>query len=358
MKEKIGDRIRNNQYQINMKNGYLLCRFSALATFLALLLLAASCFIPAIMKNRMLYGGMTGAFLCTFLLSESICKKYERAILPVCYLFWTIAYLVAIELGTDLSPTNPATSFCVLIFALPMLFIDIPVRIDGMLIVVCIAFCCRSWLIKEHHLAELDIVNVASFLFLSICVNYFVLRVKVNDIDNQKKIIWQRDRDSLTQIYNRQAAENIILDYMRSTDKSAILMVVDIDDFKNVNDTLGHHRGDDAIRLVASSIQNELRESDVVGRFGGDEFIAFMLYVKNPDSGSRKAEEIIDRLTRAAEEYAFQEKLSISIGMAMYPEDATDYMELFQKADQALYYAKKAGKNRSEMFRPELQQNS
>ena len=123
-------------------------------------------------------------------------------------------------------------------------------------------------------------------------------------------------------------------------------LMVDIDHFKNYNDTFGHLVGDVILREVANLLKENIREIDFVGRFGGEEFSIFL-----PETSKEQAISVSERLREKIAEseiQAYDEKvrLSISIGVATFPEDSRDKGLLIEIADKALYQAKQKGRNR------------
>ena len=154
--------------------------------------------------------------------------------------------------------------------------------------------------------------------------------------------------DELTQVLNRRGIMEILQrEFARSKRFNTPLSVgiVDLDDFKKINDTYGHLIGDKVLKTVASIIKNNLRITDAVGRYGGEEFLIVL-----PDTDSEAAEIAAEKLRKAVEKKVFKYKdetfkVTISIGIAQRKE--TDTLEsLLQRADEALYLSKKSGKNR------------
>jgi diguanylate cyclase (GGDEF)-like protein len=128
-------------------------------------------------------------------------------------------------------------------------------------------------------------------------------------------------------------------------------MIMDIDKFKNINDSFGHNIGDDMIVYMANVLTDQVRESDVVTRFGGDEFVVIL-----PDTSVDAAKMVAERIRAGAnsQEFSFEGKpykITVSIGVACYDGKKTKTPEeLLKCADQGLYRAKEGGRNRVELF--------
>ena len=170
-----------------------------------------------------------------------------------------------------------------------------------------------------------------------------ILRLLENNATLEKMVAIDR----LTQIYNRNHYEQQLpLEIERANRNKMRLafLMIDIDDFKSINDTFGHDIGDQVLRDVAQEIKNHLRKIDYLFRFGGEEFVA-LLPGAEKESAMRTAERIRDVVARTvkAEDSRY---ITISIGGSIYPDDAKDEEELFRRADRALYRAKREGKNR------------
>ncbi len=157
--------------------------------------------------------------------------------------------------------------------------------------------------------------------------------------------------DRLTGLYKREHWSNLskdLLGYADKREQQAIIAILDLDHFKNINDTYGHSRGDSVLKEMGRVIKNTVRMSDIVGRYGGEEFSVSMMVPRDADSGT-----IIDRIRKNTENSVLNQnyKLTCSIGYALYPGDGTTLEELVAKADEALFYAKETGRNRSVSIR-------
>lgn len=158
--------------------------------------------------------------------------------------------------------------------------------------------------------------------------------------------------DSLTGIYNKGAVSSLIgkiLDSSSYTEKHALL-VLDIDNFKSINDTVGHSAGDEALKCLSDKIKTQLRKSDIFGRIGGDEFVVLLKNVHSTQEIKQRANELCDSFS---DKICFDGKtveVSCSIGIAVRSETVNDFSTLFEKADVALYESKRNGKNQITVY--------
>jgi diguanylate cyclase (GGDEF)-like protein/PAS domain S-box-containing protein len=184
----------------------------------------------------------------------------------------------------------------------------------------------------------------------------------VEDVTEKKlseAMIWQQvNFDPLTQLPNRRMfhdrLEHDIMKSRRDGQRIAILFI-DLDHFKEINDTLGHHQGDILLVEAARRIRACVRESDTVARLGGDEFTVILSDLSAVAPVDSIAQKILDVLQSPFELGQEQAYVSASIGITLYPDDARDIDDLLKHADQAMYAAKGAGRNRFSYFTPALQ---
>ena len=178
----------------------------------------------------------------------------------------------------------------------------------------------------------------------------------ISDTDHQKKIIERLESkskmDLLTQLYNKVTTEAMIEEYLSTCppEERQGFIIVDIDNFKGINDTLGHIYGDNVLKKVSARIKDLFRATDIVGRVGGDEFVILVKDMPDDDLLEVKLNEICaifhDAYTGGNDEY----KISASVGAAISPTDGTTFAELYQHADVALYRAKNSGKDRFRLY--------
>ena len=130
-----------------------------------------------------------------------------------------------------------------------------------------------------------------------------------------------------------------------------MMCVLDIDNFKKINDTMGHAFGDEVIATLGKRIKSEFRVSDIIGRIGGDEFVIFLKDLKTDEIIEKEASRISGFFKDFQVGTYTKYSPTASIGAALYPRDASDYVSLYKSADTALYKAKKRGKNQLAFYR-------
>ena len=130
-------------------------------------------------------------------------------------------------------------------------------------------------------------------------------------------------------------------------------MFLDLDGFKEINDSYGHEFGDLVLKVTADRIKAEIRETDTVARIGGDEFVIILSSLPQMDIVDRIASNLIGQIGQLIHIEENQVAVNASIGIALYPEDGTTSEELIRNADKAMYMVKRAGKNNFGFVRPE-----
>ncbi|HDJ1466715.1 TPA: diguanylate cyclase [Clostridioides difficile] len=172
---------------------------------------------------------------------------------------------------------------------------------------------------------------------------------KIRNIDDEKrkydKLIEQSQSDLMTGLLNKYTTEKRIRDTLfHNADKKYVLFMIDMDNFKFINDTMGHAFGDKVLSDLANCLKSNFNNSDVIGRVGGDEFLVFMEYGGDEKSIQNKCINILKELNNSFTNYNIPFEIGISIGISIYPKDANEFYELYNYADKALYRAKKSGK--------------
>lgn len=177
------------------------------------------------------------------------------------------------------------------------------------------------------------------------------LEQKTREISDMKSKSYQ---DALTGLWNRAYTEEAV-NKMISRGVQGTLMMIDLDNFKAINDTYGHIAGDRTLKMFADTLRSFAGEEDVLCRLGGDEFVVFIKDITSKSEIGSRAGDIISNLCYKLEQCKFDTNSSVSIGIAQTPEDGTEFSKLYNSADKALYYVKQNGKNSYHFFSDKLQ---
>lgn len=151
-------------------------------------------------------------------------------------------------------------------------------------------------------------------------------------------------KDALTGLWNRAYTEKLVDEKMNNGDKGAVFMM-DMDNFKAINDNYGHMAGDKALKMFAETMEKYAREGDVLCRIGGDEFVVYISDYKDEANLRNRASDMISEMVRKIDDCKFDTNTSVSVGIAVAPTDGEDFKTLYNAADKALYYVKQNGKN-------------
>ena len=236
------------------------------------------------------------------------------------YLSMSLLFLFGCVLSLN-RPEIPAVAFIAFLLITPMIMIDKPFFMAIELSAAAAVFMLWTHGVKPHDIWLIDLGNVIPFTFVG--------------------IFRQKDTDDLTGLKNKGALTRAINRFLlNKSTKKGILFMMDIDRFKSINDQYGHDVGDDVIRQFGSVLGKMFTHDEIVGRFGGDEFIAFIRNTDDPDKACHIAEEMIKGVSENVALPHNGQRISFSIGIAIYHGDEQNYSEIFKKADIALYEAK------------------
>jgi len=187
------------------------------------------------------------------------------------------------------------------------------------------------------------------------------LRTEKKLRESQSRLYHLAHHDSLTGLPNRllfeDRLEQAILKARRTGVRLGILFL-DLDRFKHINDNLGHDVGDGLLVAIAKRLQNQCRQSDTIARIGGDEFVFILDNLHDRGGAEIVAEKILSALVRPVLVKEHELQVSVSIGIAVYPDDSDDIEGVIKYADIALYQAKESGRNQYKMFDPDMKQSA
>lgn len=298
------------------------------------------------------------AFVPVMLALAVIAQLYRRRTLtrsltlPLCVITGCTITVFGILIDTAYAPDSPSVFTPMMIVALAALFI-VPAfaicLISGALS-LCYAFAALFF--KNPYVAQYDLLSaLVSFVF-AICVAHIIMNYRL--VIHEAKTHFQdlSMRDDLSRVLNKRALFSLTREYFESAGEHApcTLVFVDVDDLKTINDTHGHLAGDEVIRAVGNILQESFRSTDIVGRFGGDEFVVFA-------PGPVSEATLVEKTARIRELLAERTRqrlgfvATISVGAVISEMGLPEVTDLIRRADSALYQSKRSGKDRITVHR-------
>lgn len=175
----------------------------------------------------------------------------------------------------------------------------------------------------------------------------FLLIILYRESQKQKHMKELANIDGLTQLHNKIGTENLVTEWLdgKESKSGGVLLMLDVDRFKQINDNFGHAVGDKVLYKVGHLLKSSFRENDIVGRVGGDEFLIFMKGVTSEEFVTRRMESLIQYFHELSVVEIKDHRLTCSIGAAFMPKDGTTFDSLYQNADEALYRTKRNGRD-------------
>ena len=220
-----------------------------------------------------------------------------------------------------------------------------------------------TWWSSEHTLIVLGLV-----VLLTLAVLFWVVVLR-RRVEQQTLVIRRSEanfrhlaqHDPLTGLPVRNLLHErleLALESARSKQTSLALLMMDVDNFKQVNDTLGHAAGDEILCIAGKRIQASVRETDTVARMGGDEFTVLLLGVHGRNEAANIAAQVVANVSAPIQIRGHAVPVSVSVGVTTYPDGGEDAASLLQSADLAMYRAKKLGRNCFQLYTPDMAQAS
>ena len=283
-----------------------------------------------------------GAFIYSTIATVFFFVLKKKSIIGqlIIYLSISVLFLFGCFI-TQNKPTAPAITFIALLLIAPLFMIDKPYFMSLELIVASTAFLIWMYFVKERLIWEADLMNTIIFTLVGIMIHIIVNSIRIKEFVLIRQINKQKDTDELTGLKNKAAlTDRINKFFIKGHNGKGLLFVLDVDYFKSINDTYGHDIGDIVLKELGQYLKQKFVNKEIVGRFGGDEFIIFLKNTDDIALADKLANEIINETKELIKLPTDEVKFSISIGIAAYQGKENNYSELFKKADIALYKTK------------------
>lgn len=313
------------------------------------ILFLSSFFVSAMAVNRsfyltaFVYSGI--AIVCFFLLKkDSIIAQF------FIYLSISVLFVFGCMLAQN-KPDYPSVTFIAILLVAPMFMIDKPFFMTIELCAATAVFLIWMHGIKTPEAWQVDLLNVIPFTIIGCFLNVIANSIRIKEFVLTRQIRIQKDTDELTGISNKGALTRDINAYLndRTTDKG-IMLLLDCDHFKSINDTYGHDVGDSVILQIGQFLGKLVNNDVIAGRFGGDEFVVFIKGTNDLNTARKFADEIANGISANVQLPEKDKKITISIGISFYKGLAKNYSEIFNRSDMAMYKAKADPNNRYCIF--------
>ena len=296
-----------------------------------------------------LYGLISILFLIFATLFIFVLKKNAMISQALIFVSFAILYACAIWMNA-ITPEKVSVVFIVMLVSIPM---SIYTGLAYNILVSLIASLVYGLVIKNLKTPEafsLDLFHIIVYGLLGLIVSVIKTKLKVRDIVHIKRAIHQRDIDDLTGLANKAALMKKIGLVLSQGGSDSIMVVLDIDHFKLINDNYGHSYGDLILAKLGAFLKNKYSEKYVIGRFGGDEFIIFMNNTKDLSLAEDMAKDIIGFVNENIKTPNRNEVVGICAGIARSIKSDRQYDDLFKRADIALYQSKESGRNQYSIY--------
>jgi diguanylate cyclase (GGDEF)-like protein len=287
----------------------------------------------------------TSEYLFFFAVSAGMRLSYRREIdscgTKAMYIWSGILLAYSLALFAGDRQSNSAFIFLLYLLVLTLLIRDAWGHVLILLVVGALSFIVVDLIVHEGECFRLAVVTVLAGGFLSARTDHERITIMTSSSQAETRA----EHDGLTEIYNRRGGEALISSYVENETAGAFI-IIDVDNFKHVNDTYGHAKGDLVLKQVADVLKKTFRETDVVMRMGGDEFIVYALGMADIHNVEYRLDMLVSAIHDIILNDETGEYLTASIGCIINLGSYPSYESLSVAADKLLYYVKNSGKDR------------
>lgn len=340
--EKVDKKKYINEMNTFNYNGIVV--FSAGSLLISFIMFIISCFVKPMQIGMYTCAIFTMICFLTLILAKFIGDKDSKKIKILYYSFTFSMFMFYEIIGVKYTNDSIAGAICGVYVLIPLFNINNPRKYSVGIILLTIYLIIDTFLTKNINYAIIDCVDCSLFCITSCLLCYYMSNNQISIITNRNKIKEERDTDYLTKLNNRLVVEKNVNKSLINNDNTGVMLLIDLDNFKDVNDTYGHAAGDEILIKFANLLKKNFRKEDLIARIGGDEFIVFIEDLPNNEWITEKAQKLISDVNS---KLTISDNIIIgcSIGVAYTKNNSKDYFELYQEADKAMYDAKNKGKN-------------
>jgi len=339
----LANRINLCSEEVDNRNRSNLILFSKGALLLATIIICLGLILP---YYRWLLLPHSILFIYTallFFLAKYCQKNKIKHIRAIQYLLFTPLLIGGVLSSSVLDPTQQGITIILFICILPLFIIDNPWRIISYQLLFAGLFVIFAYYFKPYEVFLSDMLYLPIYMAYIIGVNIFVLMEKVSGVENYLLVCKAAEQDTLTELYNRASGELKVKQLLQKN-ISGSFAILDIDNFKSINDKYGHQLGDEVICKVAQVMHSVFRSTDILWRLGGDEFAIYALDITNPEICQQRFTKLMKLLENLYFPQVGAIRVGISIGCTICKSSNLEFSQLYKSSDEALYESKNNGK--------------
>lgn len=286
---------------------------------------------------------LLGFCIILYLIAKFYLHKKKKYITLIFYFALSPVMFMGILMGTFLDSQVPSITIMVFLCVLTLFMIDKPWRIFFYISCSAMLYAVLCYYAKPKELFISDMMHLLAFYCLALGINLLTLNERIENVESFVKYKSKSEIDLMTGVYNREVGLHKIKHLIYNRIKGSFI-ILDIDDFKKINDHFGHMYGDSVIKEISKLIKGYFSKEDIVLRMGGDEFIVYSINLIEMDECRKELEDLLDSLRSSAIGHDKGICVSFSIGCAINDKEAVDFNRLYRESDQCLYVAKNSGK--------------
>lgn len=326
--------------EIQKRNAEVTDKFLLFGMVLSIMILAVQ---TVMRRESIIYTNviMFAYFLILYIVRRVTSDKIRINGTVLLYMIQIPMVLFAILMGTVWDPGREAFTILVLLASFPLCILDKPYRLLLYILGSVAVFLVIDASVKTPELFHNDLNHIISSGLVSLATSMFVLRDRTESLRNYIAVRDQSQTDALTGIWNRSHGQSQIQDQLDSRIPGACILV-DVDDFKHVNDVWGHIIGDDVLRQTAESL-NDVFSDSIVCRYGGDEFVIYMNHA-DEEMVRTRMKQVSQRLEKKTGWKHLPVHIRLSTGCLIQDGSCASVFRLLSEADKALYTVKRTEK--------------
>lgn len=326
---------------IHRENRMNLMNFSAISCVFLLVMMLLSLSLEAAAANRWLYLPVLLLLLGIFFASCMIKDPDSPVLQAVIYMFVITLFLFGMCLGTFASPDKLAVTFVVLLFTVPLLFTDKPIRMILCIVAAVICFVITAVQVKEKSLLETDIGDAVIFGMISAVVSTYMMSVKCQRFLYARKVAELSETDLLTGLRNRNSYEQQLEAFSALQNEALSCIYVDANGLHELNDTKGHTVGDEMLRFVGNTLQSQFGKENTF-RIGGDEFVVLL---------AGEQEQTVQEKIKRSRYILTEHSYCVSVGYSQGNSSQIGFPALIRQAEERMYEEKQEFYSNSGMDR-------